>query len=283
MSKLVALIVCMFFAVTPTAHADHGGNLGVSGSDTPLSPSVQIEGSDVHEGDVTAAKQSSAGVSGTPPTMEYEWLLACSNNQPGAPMTDRGSAQTCEDPFESRWVLWAREIDGGTWFQYASECYGEEPALPVQAAQPIVTAAMVGEAVRRMGLPALPLHVQPTEATLVNFETIFFTRPVPFDRSVTLVGYKVRVLADPVSYRWSFGDGSAMTTQVPGGPYPAKDVVHRYEDAHVTVQPSVDVTYQVSYTVDGGETQQLGTTLTADGPPSGLRIREASPLLAGSS
>jgi hypothetical protein len=140
---------------------------------------------------------------------------------------------------------------------------------------------MVEQAVRRMGLPSLPVHVQPTDATLVNFDTIFFAEPVPFDRSVTLVGYNVRVLAEPVSYGWSFGDGSTLTTQVPGAPYPAMDVVHRYDDAHVTVQPSVDVSYRVSYTVDGGAMQQLDTTLTAQGPPTGLRIREASPLLAG--
>jgi len=141
---------------------------------------------------------------------------------------------------------------------------------------------MVEEAVRRMGLPSLPVHVQPAEATLVNFDTIFFAEPVPFDRSVTLVGYDVRVVAEPVSYGWSFGDGSSLTTHLPGAPHPAKDVVHRYDDAHVIVQPSVDVTYRVSYSVDGGATQQLGTTLTAQGPSTGLRIREASALLAGS-
>ncbi|CAA9348144.1 MAG: hypothetical protein AVDCRST_MAG29-2019 [uncultured Nocardioidaceae bacterium] len=150
-----------------------------------------------------------------------------------------------------------------------------EPDLPT------VTPAMVEEAVRRMGLPALPVQVQPANATLVNFDTIFFARPEPFDESVTLVGFDVRVLAEPVAYGWSFGDGAAVTTSVPGGPYPAKDVVHRYTDAHVTVQPSVDVTYEVRYSVNGGQMQELGTTLTAEGPPTGLRIREATPLLVG--
>ena len=213
--------------------------------------------------------------------MEYEWLLACSENYPGTTMVECGTSQTCVNATESRWVLWAREISGGEWFQYASECHDRQPPVPGQPARPTVTAAMVEEAVRQMGLPSLPVHVQPTDATLVNFDTIFFAEPVPFDRSVTLLGYNVRVLAEPVSYGWSFGDGSTLTTQVPGAPYPAKDVVHRYDDAHVTVRPSVDVTYRVSYTVDGGELQQLDTTLTAQGPPTGLRIREASPLLAG--
>ncbi len=249
---------------------------------SPLKSSVVIHAESNTPATRDRPTESSLGnVSSELPRYEYEWLLSCSANQPGSAMVDCASAQTCVDADQLRWVLWAREIDGGTWFQYATECREEQPPLPGEPARPTVTAAMVEEAVRRMGLPSLPVHVQPAEATLVNFDTIFFTEPVPFDRSVTLVGYDVRVLAEPVSYGWSFGDGSSMTTQVPGAPYPAKDVVHRYDDAHVTVQPSVDVTYEVTYTVDGGEVQQLGTTLTAQGPSTGLRIREATALLAG--
>lgn len=196
-------------------------------------------------------------------------------------MVDCASAQTCTAEAESRWVLWARDLPDGDWFQYAFECYQKEPPIPDQPPRPTVTPGMVEEAVRRLGLPGLPLQVQPADATLVNFDTIFYTEPQPFDHSVTLVGFDVRVVAEPVSYGWSFGDGATLTTGIPGAPYPAKDVIHRYDDAHVTVEPSVDVTYQVRYSVDGGEFQQLETTLTAQGPPTGLRIREATPLLAG--
>lgn len=251
---------------------------------SPLDSSVVIRAENhIPAGSGPAPESSTRNASSTAPAYEYQWLMSCSANQPGTAMVDCGTAQTCVRPDHTRWILWARELNGGTWFQYATECHDQQPPLPGQPPRPTVTAAMVEEAVRRMGLPSLPLQVQPAEATLVNFDTIFFAEPVPFDRSVTLVGYDVRVVAEPVSYGWSFGDGSSMTTQVPGAPYPAKDIVHRYDDAHVTVQPSVDVTYQVTYTVDGGGTQQLGTTLTAQGPPTGLRIREAAALLAGAS
>ena len=262
------------------------GSARADGADvepSPLDSSVVIQaGNRTPAGSNSAIEWSTDSESGVARVYEYEWLLSCSANQPGTDMADCGTAQTCVDPDHTRWVLWAREVDGGTWFQYATECLDEEPQVPGQPARPSATPAMVEEAVRRMGLPSLPVHVQPAEATLVNFDTIFFAEPVPFDRSVTLVGYDVRVVAEPVSYGWSFGDGSSLTTHLPGAPYPAKDVVHRYDDAHVTVQPSVDVTYRVRYSVDGGATQQLGTTLTAQGPSTGLRIREASALLAGS-
>ncbi len=271
----------LVFLMAAPVQADGGGADVVA---NPHVSGVDVYGSDSEPGAVVAGGQHASSESVVPSAtaQQYEWQLACAQNYPGTPMVDCVGATVCPDPGASLWVLWSRPADGSaSWTAEGTECREEQPPLPGQPARPTVTAAMVEEAVRRMGLPSLPVHVQPAEATLVNFDTIFFTEPVPFDRSVTLVGYDVRVLAEPVSYGWSFGDGSSMTTQVPGAPYPAKDVVHRYDDAHVTVQPSVDVTYEVTYTVDGGEVQQLGTTLTAQGPSTGLRIREAAALLAG--
>ncbi len=269
--------------MTMSAARGDSGDLGVSGSDNPLSPSVQVQGSVVTDGqagrDTGSDSQTASAVGGS--ALDYTWLLACSENYPGKAMVDCGAAQTCTTQGATRWILWARELPDGDWYQYASECYKTEPPVPTQPPRPTVTPAMVEAAVRRLGLPSLPLHVQPAQATLVNFDTIFYTEPLPFDHSVRLVGYDVRVVAEPVSFGWRFGDGQALTTSVPGAPYPAKEVLHRYDDAHVTVQPSVDVTYRVRYSVDGGAFQQLDTTLTAQGPLTGLRIREATPLLVG--
>lgn len=282
--KWLATFMCAAI-LTPWSSAtgdNEDGNVGVSGSDTPLSPTVQVEGSVTTEGGLNDVPGPTIEMTdGEPSPVEYSWLLACSENRPGAAMLDCSSAHTCPDEVESRWILWARELPTGEWFEYASECYKTKPPIPDRPPRPSVTPDMVEEAVRRLGLPALPLQVQPADATLVNFDTIFYTEPQPFDHTVTLVGFDVRVVAEPVSYGWAFGDGSAVTTGIPGAPYPAKDVVHRYDDAHVTVEPSVDVTYEIRYAVDGGAFQQLDTTLTAQGPPTGLRIREATALLAG--
>ena len=132
-----------------------------------------------------------------------------------------------------------------------------------------------------MGLPALQAQTQPADKTLVNFDTIFFTEPEPFARTITLLGQLVQVEATASSYAWHYGDGSSTSTATPGARYPAKDVIHRYEHAHVTVQPSVDVTYSARFRVGNGAWQTIPDTVTIAGPPTNLRISEATAVLSG--
>jgi hypothetical protein len=124
--------------------------------------------------------------------------------------------------------------------------------------------------------------VQPRRETLVNLETIFYAEPPVWTNTVQLLGYSVDVEATVASYNWSFGDGAEMTTNEPGAPYPAMDVVHEYRDAHVTVRPRVDVSYRVRYRVDGGAWQSVDEMVDATGYSVALEVREGSPLLVGS-
>ena len=94
---------------------------------------------------------------------------------------------------------------------------------------------MVLEALRRIGLPALEAHTQPETKTLVNFETIFYTRAAGVHADDHLVDQQVDVEARPSSFTWHHGDGTTATTTSPGAPYPAKDIVYEYSGAHVTV------------------------------------------------
>ncbi|KQV76775.1 hypothetical protein ASC61_18215 [Aeromicrobium sp. Root344] len=132
---------------------------------------------------------------------------------------------------------------------------------------------------REIGLPSLKVQIQPGEETLVNIETIFYTQPQPFERSVTLLGFDVDLVATPVRYTWIHDDGTASTTARPGRPYPAMDVTHRYREPADDVHPRVDVTYRVRYRVDGGGWQTIGQTLQASGPAAELDVREAAPVL----
>ncbi len=77
------------------------------------------------------------------------------------------------------------------------------------------------------------------------------------------------------------GDGSTATTATPGAPYPAKDVVYRYQDAHTTVAHRVVVTWSAEWSLDGGPLQPVNGTVTTSGPLTPLRIAEASPALSG--
>ena len=145
-----------------------------------------------------------------------------------------------------------------------------------------MTPGRVLTALRQIGLPALEAKTQPTGKTLVNFETIFYAEPQPFARTITLLGQRVDVEANPSTYTWHHGDGTAASTQTPGARYPAKDVVHEYTDAHTTVSPRVDVTYTARFRVNAGAWQDIPETVTITGPGGSLRIAEATAVLSGS-
>jgi hypothetical protein len=144
-----------------------------------------------------------------------------------------------------------------------------------------VTPDLVLREVRRIGLPALRVHVQPEGETLVNLDTIFFAQPEPFARTVQLLGFSVDVEATPTSFAWAFGDGAGMTTETPGAPYPDQVITHAYADADVTEHASVDATYTVRFRVDGGEWQTIDETISADGPTTAVQVKEAVPVLTG--
>lgn len=142
-----------------------------------------------------------------------------------------------------------------------------------------LTEGQILRAVREIGMPRLQVRVQPGTATLVNIPTIFYTEPQDFRRSIDLLGFDIDLVAEPVQYRWSHGDGTAATTSRPGKPYPSTDVTHRYRETAENVSPRVDVTYRVRYRVDGGAWSTLDQTLLATGPSADLEVKEAAPVL----
>ncbi len=160
-----------------------------------------------------------------------------------------------------------------------TRCALREFADPAEPEGAELTEGDVLRAVREIGLPSLRVRIQPGEETLVNIPTIFYTRPQPFERSITLLGFDIDLSASPVRYTWVHDDGTAATTSRPGKPYPAMDVTHRYRRPAEDVRPRVDVTYRVRYRVDGGAWQTIGQTLQASGPAAELDVREAAPVL----
>ena len=116
---------------------------------------------------------------------------------------------------------------------------------------------------------------------MVAFDTIFYTTPHTVTRNVNLLGQSVLVEATPESFTWNYGDGDSSTTEDPGAPYPAKDVTHQYLLAHITVRPSVDVSYTGRFRVGNGPWQVIPGTVTIAGPTTPLRVSEATPVLSG--
>ena len=140
---------------------------------------------------------------------------------------------------------------------------------------------MVLTAFQRIGIPTYRSVSQPADKTLVNFDTIFHAQAEPFSASVTLLGQRVDLRIRPSSYQWEFGDGTTMSSETGGAPYPSKQIVHRYAKAHTTVEHRVVITWSATYRVNGGPEQPVPGTVTRVGPTTALRISEATPVLSG--
>lgn len=151
-----------------------------------------------------------------------------------------------------------------------------EPHDPSHTA---ATPGRIEEAIRRVRLPALVVHTQPTTRTLVNIETIFYTDPSPVSRTLTILGHQVRIQATAATYTWSFGDRTTQTTTSPGAPYPHQSVTHRYQHPATALSITVSTGYTVRYTIDDGPWQQLDTPINATGPTTTISVVQAQSVL----
>ena len=270
---VVAYFAGSFFLVAPAAQAADC-DASATAESASFGVGVACESAGSSAPGVASPVSTSDGRS---PYVAYRWESPCESRD----RLDEGgicrAAQLCESPRQIVWELFGQLRDQ-EWVFIRSQCFGGEPEAFVP---PTVTPGMVLSELQRVGLPALEVEIQPETKTLVNFDTIFYTSPRPVDVDLTILGQAVDVRATPTSYVWQFGDGSTMTTDTPGAAYPSKEIVHRYLDADVTVEPSVSVIYGAEFRVGGGAWQDVGGTVTSPGPPEGLRVVEAVGVLSG--
>jgi hypothetical protein len=173
---------------------------------------------------------------------------------------------------------WFFPADGGAPTYLGFNCPVDQPVL---APDPGPTEADILRAFREIPLPESVLVVQPPGgATLVNFETNFYTVAAPFERTVALLGHQVHFRIRAQAFSWHFGDRTGRTTSRPGAAYPTLDVTHRYLRKG-TVAPSVDTTWTADYQLDGGAWGPVNGTVTRTGAPQQLTIKSATPVLVG--
>ncbi len=270
----------MVFGQASSALGDESCAGGGDTVDNGIAIGVTCSGDGAGQSGPGPSSQTSDAASAT--YVEYKWASVCirfdaSDNTNSA--VDCAAARSCADPAMRLWILYGRLADG-SWHALATQCFGRPPTV-ADAPLPQVTPALVLEALRRLGLPAVEAKTQPADKTLVNFETIFYAEPETFSRTITLLGQQVDVEAVPTTYTWQHGDGTLATTDSPGAPYPATDITHVYTDAHRTVLTRVDVEYAAGFRVNGGAWQDIDETVTIEGPAHPLRISEATAVLSG--
>jgi hypothetical protein len=200
---------------------------------------------------------------------QYRWDLACDITV--------GAAMTCNDWCPGDEVPYRLVgLRDGRWYPLGIRCATEPPD-----AATAVTPALVAWAFQRIPLPALRAITQPADKTLINFDTIFYVEAQPLHRTLTLLGQRVELAITPSTFRWVHGDGTTAVTHTAGAAYPAKDVVHRYQHAHVTVRQHVEIVWTARWSLNGGPYQAVAGTVTTIGPATELRVAEAIPALSG--
>lgn len=114
---------------------------------------------------------------------------------------------------------------------------------------------------------------------LKNAHTNFYaSNTSPQTVTQTMFGQQVTITATPIEYRWDYGDGNTLTTDLPG--YPVEvfntetDTSHQYTDTGLYTVGLTTV-FEGTYQVDGGEIQQVSSTVTQQADPVEIRIWRA--------
>jgi hypothetical protein len=158
---------------------------------------------------------------------------------------------------------------------------GQEVCIALPGSSGESLEARVLKQFRLLKLPALSVRSTPAPRTFVNLPTTFAVTPPrkTYDLG-PIQGRQVTVVIRPVSYRWSFGDGSVRTTSAHGGRAPEASVTHAFTRP-ATASVSVRTTYRARYRVDGGRPREIPGEVPVEGPVTTLPVEQARVELIG--
>jgi hypothetical protein len=141
---------------------------------------------------------------------------------------------------------------------------------------------VTAEDFRRLPLPAGRINVQPPNGrTLINIPTNLYADAGSVVLPTTVLGQPVRVRATPMRFRWTYGDGEALTTTDPGAPYPVLRTAHTYRQPGKRTL-GLTTTYSGEYSVAGGAWLPIDGLATVNSPGTGLTVLAArNQLVAG--
>lgn len=195
---------------------------------------------------------------------------ACGRNGPEGSFGDDfcgASGNNCP-PGQTFSTTWTRTGDDPRWVNQGSRCTTD----PTDAA-PVVLPTVTVSDLRRVGLPASPVHLQPDDGqALLNVPLILRTMGGTVVRDTTVLGFPVRIRATPTSWTWDLGDGTRLgPTSDPGRPYPRQTLTHTYTspgDRTVTLT----TTWSGEYSIAGLPYRPVEGTATTVSPGVGVHV-----------
>lgn len=125
-------------------------------------------------------------------------------------------------------------------------------------------------------VPPLEPSYQPRGGTVIGLPAVFAANQDPRlgQRAFELVGFSI-VLQGRATWTWTFGDGSVMSTDEPGGQWPDVTVAHAYRDAG-RHQVTATASWQAWFTADGlGPWPVGGGAVVQVADPLQVRVAEA--------
>src|SRR3954469_7984346 len=160
----------------------------------------------------------------------------------------------------------------GPWETQGTRC------VDVTDLDPPPSPAEVFRYFQTLPLPQLTTRQQPPGNALVGLPVIFWTdSPTTQTFTVDIRGFQVVIVATASSYTWHTGDGTDLTTDNPGQPYPNQTITHDYRAGTYTA--SLTTTWSATFTVDGGASADVPGTTTTDGPPVTFTVLQARTVL----
>jgi hypothetical protein len=231
-------------------------------------------------GDVEDASGGRIALNEPDPTHQWRLVNTCLTQDPViGGCTIQAPCPAPPDRIVGRFLVQNRLIANGPnapWVDDGTDC------VDITEIEPVVTPAMVQAEFEKLPLPLGEISLQPSDGVvLVNVGAIFYTtQEATASYDVDIIGQAVHIDAFITDYAWHVGDGSP-DVHGRGAPYPDKSTLHVYT-APGGVQVTLTLTWDATYTVDGGPVTPVLDTTTTDSPPVALTVVEAESILVDS-
>ena len=207
----------------------------------------------------------------------YSYGHACLSDQVGFGDSQSCAAATaaCREKPDGMLVNWYRQRVGGEQERLDSSCL--YPGAPPERRGGGLVVAVTEKQLRELPIAAPVLGAQPERHTLKGAETNLYAEPAEQSFELTIAGRKVQVRVAPAEYRWSYGDGTALTTAAPGGPIPEARWGEKTATSHAytatgDVTASLVTVFTGQFSVEGGPFQPIAGTATVPSAPRTLSV-----------